>query len=151
MKPSLSELMGGAAMTLATGVLPHLETAAPYIRGNVATVMMMLSLAAQEAETAAARLVRANTARAALLQRALTDAPVPDDLAAAMRATLAAPTAGLGLTELGDRLGQLNKAMISLHAWTETAAWPGAAALEAAIWDELRAGAEAAAVQLPPM
>lgn len=152
MKPSLADLLGGGAFTLASGVLPQLETAPPYVRGNVATVMMLLTLAAQEAETAPQALMRANAVRAGLLDRALADGPVPDDLAARLRAARAAhPAASFTLSDLSATHAALNAGVIALQIWTESADWPGAAALEAAILAELRQGAFERRLDLPPM
>ncbi len=152
MKPSLSDILGGGAFTLASGVLPQLETAPPYVRGNVATVVMLLTLAAQEAETAVAAVARANLARFHLLTSALADAPLPDDLAAHLRDVLnAPPLASYKLSDLSAVLARLNAALIHLQIWAEGAIWPGAAALEAAILAELALSARERRLDLPPM
>ncbi len=152
MKPSLSDILGGGAFTLASGVLPQLETAPPYVRGNVATVVMLLTLAAQEAETAVAAVARANLARFNLLASALTDAPLPDDLAAHLRDVLnAPPLVSYKLSDLSAVLARLNAALIHLHIWAEGATWPGAAALEVAILAELALSARERRLDLPPM
>jgi hypothetical protein len=152
MKPSLSEILGGGAFTLASGVLPQLETAPPYVRGNVAAVMMLLTLAAQESETAAPALARANLARFALLTAALADAPLPDDLARHVRETLnASPLAAIRLSDLSAVHARLNGVLIQLHIWAEGADWSGAAALETAILAELAQSAREQRLDLPPM
>lgn len=152
MKPSLADLLGGGAFTLASGVLPQLETAPPYVRGHVATIMMILTLAAQEAESAADALARANAARASLLDEALSHAPIPDDLAVRLRTARAAhPAATLKLADLSAAFGALNAGLIELQIWLESATWPGAAALEGAILAELARGARERRLDLPPM
>jgi hypothetical protein len=152
MKPSLSDLLGGGAFTLASGVLPQLETAPPYVRGHVATVMMLLTLAAQESETGADTLRRAVAARMLILQGALAHAPLPDDLTQVLQAAVRGSAGeSVKLSDLSAAHAAVNAGLIALHIWAEDADWPGAATLEAAILAELSRSAAERRLDLPPM
>lgn len=151
MKPSLTDLLGGSSAALAANVLPGLETAPPYLRGHVASAMLMLALAAQEAEVAADAMARAIAARRAILADARAQAPLPAEVAAAIDAALAEGAASLKLSDLAAAQARLNRALIAVHAWVEGADWADAAAFEARIWAELKTDALARKVELPPM
>ncbi|MBU6373340.1 MAG: hypothetical protein KJS97_11505 [Alphaproteobacteria bacterium] len=149
MKPSLSELLGGGAMTMATGVLPLLE-AHPYGRGNATIVMMLLMLAAEEAEKQADVLAAENARLRGVFARA-ADAPLPEDLGAAVRAAAAGRDDSLRVSALQAENARLRGVLVALHTATEATDAPWGVALDAEIWSLLRDGAAARLVQLPPM
>lgn len=149
MKPSLSELLGGGAMTVATGVLPLLE-AHPYGRGHATIVMMLLMMAAQESEKQADVLATENTRLRALFARA-AEAPLAVDLAAAVRAVAAGRDESLRVSVLQAENARLRGVLTTLHAAVEASGEAWAVALDAEIWALLRDGAAARLVQLPPM
>lgn len=149
MKPSLSELLGGGAMTVATGVLPLLESH-PYGRGNATIVMMLLMMAAQEAEKQADVLASENARLRALFARA-AQAPLPADLAATLQAASGGREDSLRVSALQAENARLRAVLVALHTATDASAEPWAVTLDAEIWTLLRDGAAARLVQLPPM
>jgi hypothetical protein len=150
MKPSVSELLAGGAMTLATGVVPLLE-ANPYGKGHATIVMMLALLAAQEVEKAADVLHTENARLRTLFSRA-AQAPVAQELAVTLRAAgEAAAGASLRVSALQTENAALRALLIRLHAAVEENAEVWAAELDGEIWALLRDGARARLVELPPM
>jgi hypothetical protein len=150
MKPSVSELLAGGAMTLATGVVPLLE-ANPYGKGHATIVMMLALLAAQEVDKAADVLHTENARLRGLFARAALT-PVERDLADALRAAGEAPaSASLRVSALQIENAGLRALLIRLHAAVEADAETWAAEIDAEIWKLLRDGARARLVDLPPM
>jgi len=149
MKPSLSELLGGGAATIASGVLPLLE-ANPYGRGHATIVMMLMILAAQEAESAADVLHSENAALRALFVRA-SATPLAPALAADLAAAGAAVEGSLRISALQAENARLNAVLVRLHAAVEEIADAWAVSLDAEIWALLKRRAAARLVHLPPM
>lgn len=150
MKPSLSELLGGGAMTLATGVAPLLEDN-PYGRGNATVAMMLMILAAQENEKAADALHTENQALRALFVEASGCAWLDADLRARLSALATSVEASLRISALQATNAPLRAGLIALHEAVEASAEAEAAAFDARIWRLLCESAAARLVHLPPM
>ncbi|MFN3521753.1 MAG: hypothetical protein ACK4YQ_05860 [Phenylobacterium sp.] len=139
MTPKIPDVLHELAALVARNAMPDVD---PADRASALGLSsMLLSIAAQEWDRAAARLVEEN---------------------AMIRALLAEAPGALGEGELGERLWDLSAsqeqdlricaleasnavlraALIELHAALEAAPGEAARRLEAAIWEELRASTE---------
>ncbi len=136
MRPDTPKVLMGIAGTLATQVLPEIQT--PIAMQSVTLSAAMLSMVAQEFDRAASRLVEENRAVRALLKDAR---PVIAD--ASLHGRIDAETSDLtehdfhvgALQAVNDRLREL---LIDVHACIESTPGPDAANLNERIWDELK-------------
>jgi hypothetical protein len=147
MKPDVPVALQKLAGALLVEVAPAVGV--DYLQRNTGITAIMLQLASEEWERAAARRVEENGAVRTLFREA---APVVAD--AALRARLEAAGAG---TDADFRISALEAANASLralltelHAHVESLASPEARRIDDAIWAELRRSTERRAISLSP-
>ena len=147
MKPDVPLALQKLAGSLLTEIAPAVGV--DYLQRNTAVSAIMLQLASEEWERAAARRVEENVALRALFREAAGVAAE-----AALRARLAAAAAGgdadLRISALDAANASLRALLIELHAEVETLDGPAARRLEDAIWVELRRSTERRALSLAP-
>jgi hypothetical protein len=146
-KPDVPVVLQKLSMTLLTQVAPAVGV--DYLQRNTFIMAMMLGMATEEWDRAAARRVEENAALRALFRDAL-----PDVADAALRARLDEASRGAD-TDL--RLGALDAAnqllrglLLELHAAVDGIDTPGARRIDAAIWTELRRSTERRTFALAP-
>jgi hypothetical protein len=123
--------------------------AVDYLQRGAGIAAMMLQMAAEEFERAAARRVEENAALRALFRDAA--AAVADAaLGARLRAAAEGTDADLRVSALERANQALRGLLVELHAHLETLGSPEARRLEAAIWAELRRSTERRAMPLAP-
>lgn len=131
MRPAVAPVAAFLATRMSQEIAPKLEG---FSAGNAGMIGAMLQMMSEEWDRAASRLVQENAAVRALLQRAGTvlgdasfgTAAVGDDL-------------DLRISSLDAANDRLRRALTAVHARVEDHDGADARALEAAIWDELRA------------
>jgi hypothetical protein len=140
---ALQKLAGSLLVEIAPAV------GVDYLQRNTGISAIMLQLASEEWERAAARRVEENEALRAIFRDA---AAVASD--AALCARLAAAAAGtdadLRISALEAANASLRALLIELHAHVETLDAPDARRLEDALWAELRRSTERRALSLAP-
>jgi hypothetical protein len=146
-KPDVPVVLQKLSMTLLAQIAPAVGV--DYLQRNTFIAAMMLGMATEEWDRAAARRVEENAALRALFRDASTE--LTD---AALRARLEEASRGAD-TDL--RLGALDAAnqllrglLIELHVAVEALDTPGARRLDAAIWTELRRSTERRTFALAP-
>ncbi|MCC7366470.1 MAG: hypothetical protein IT303_19085 [Dehalococcoidia bacterium] len=141
MRPPIPHTLQVVAGTLATQVLPEART--PFGQQAVGLAAQLCVLISQEFDRAVARLVEENGAVVALFARA-TDVVPAGELRDRLAAAAATPVPGpdLRVSALQVVNDDLRRMLIDLHAAVEQLATPEARALDAAIWDELRASTQ---------
>lgn len=139
MTPKVSEVLAELAGLIARNALPDVD---PADRASALGLSaLLLGVAAQEWDRAAARLVEENTAVRALL----SDAPAAlgeGELAERLWALSAGRDEDLRISALEEANATLRAALIELHVAVEGRGQPVARALDAAIWAELVASTE---------
>jgi len=131
MRPPVAPVAASLATRMGQEIAPKLEG---FSAGNAGMIGAMLQMISEEWDRAASRLVEENAAVRALLHRA---ADVLGD--ASLRAAAAGDDADLRISRLDAGNDALRRTLTDVHARVEAQAGPDARALEAAIWDELRA------------
>jgi hypothetical protein len=146
-KPDVPVALGKLAGSLLVEVVP--AVGADYLQRNTGVTAILLQLATEEWDRAAARRVEENRALRALLREG---AAVAAD--ASLRGRLAeAATASdddLRISALDAANARLRALLIELHAHVESLDAPAARRLEDAIWDELRRSTERRTLSLAP-
>ena len=137
MKPEPPAMLGQLAAWLSMDLAP---TAQPYQQAALGLAAALLGMTVEEADRAVARRVEENAAIRALLGRGA------DLVEARLLARLQALADGVDDSLLVSALEASNAALraglIDLHAAVEALDGEAARALEAGIWDELRASTE---------
>jgi hypothetical protein len=146
-KPDVPLALQKLAASLLGEVAPAVGV--DYLQRNTGISAIMLQLASEEWERAAARRVEENGALRAIFRDA---AAVATD--AGLRGRLAAAAAGadadLRISSLEAANASLRALLIELHAHVEALDAPEARRLEDAIWSELRRSTERRALSLAP-
>lgn len=147
MKPDVPVALQKLAGTLLLEVAPAVGV--DYLQRNTGIAAIMLQLASEEWERAAARRVEENQALRALFREA-----APAVGAGALRERLEEAARGadadLRISALDAANASLRALLIELHARVEELATPEARRLDDAIWAELRRSTERRAVSLAP-
>ena len=153
MRPNGEELLRGIQNTLATYVLPEIQS--PHARFELVLVTALLGVAAGEWDGAAQRLVDDNAALRELAGRgaaALVTAPELAEtgalLADELRALAGETDSSLRLSDLSAANGRLRAALARLGALIEGSDAPALRELRAAVIDHLRAEAQGRALSL---
>ncbi|WP_439816800.1 hypothetical protein [Zavarzinia sp. CC-PAN008] len=138
-RPDVTTFLAHVSADLAGRIAPIVEPR--YLKGALGGVAGMISVVADEWDRAADRLARENAAIRDLFRQAL---PVlgGDPLAGTLAALAEGREPDIRVSTLAAANGDLRRALIDLHAWTEDQQGPAAKALEAAIWRELAASVE---------
>jgi hypothetical protein len=131
MKPPAAPVAAFLATRMSQEIAPKLEG---FSAGNAGMIGAMLQMMSEEWDRAASRLVEENAAMRVILRRA---AAVLGD--ASLNAAAAGDDADLRISSLDAANDALRRTLTDAHARVEEAAGSDARALEAAIWDELRA------------
>lgn len=127
MKPSVSAAVANLAAMLRDDIAPNLTG---FRAGNAGMAAAMFDMVAEEWDRAAARLVAENAAFRALLVRGGERGDLGDD-------------SDLRVSALEACNEMLRTRLTDLHADVETRSDAESQALDAAIWDALRASVEA--------
>lgn len=139
MTPTVPEVLAELAGLIARNAMPDVD---PADRASALGLSaLLLGVAAQDWDRAAARLVEENAAVRALL----SDAPAAlgeGELAERLWSLSAGRDEDLRVSALEAANAVLRAALIELHAAVEGRDQPAARALEAAIWAELAASTE---------
>jgi hypothetical protein len=135
MRPDMPRTLNGVAENLMTVVLPELQT--PHGRQVVSLAARLASMAAQEFDRAAARLVEENAGLIQVLRdlRPLTEGELLRDLDRAIAAPL---NKDLRVSALQQENDVLRALLIRLHERVEALPPEQGAKANEAIWDELR-------------
>lgn len=147
MKPDVPVVLQKLSMTLMAQVAPAVGV--DYLQRNTGLAAIMLGMAAEEWDRAAARRVEENAALRALFADAaaeVDDAGLRAQLDEASRET----DGDLRLSALDAANQRLRALLIHLHAHLETLETPGARRLEDAVWSELRRSTERRALAMAP-
>ena len=147
MKPDVPVALQKLSMTLLTEIAPAVGV--DYLQRNSALAAIMLQMAAEEFDRAAARLVEENTALRTLFGNAS-----PGVTDAALRERLERASSGsdpdLRISALDRANRDLRALVIELHAHVEERSDAVSKRIEAAIWVELRRSTERRAFPLAP-
>ncbi len=136
MKPDAPRVFYGIIASTMRDIAPEMRT--PFGQQSVGLLSMLLALAAQDYDGAAARLVEENSAVTELLARARTVAADPD-LHQRIDAALDEPPAhDLRVSALQKENDRLRSLLIDVHAEVEAMPGEAARAMNEAIWDEIR-------------
>jgi len=119
-----------------------------YVQRGAGISAMMLQMAAEEWDRAAARRVEENAALRALFREAAALAGAA--LGARLREAAAGEDRDLRVSALEASNQALRALLVELHAHVETLDSPEARRLEEAIWTELRRSTERRALPLAP-
>jgi hypothetical protein len=122
MRPNAEEVLRGVQGSLLTYVLPEVQT--EYARTQVMLTYALLGIVAQQADSAAQRLVDDNAALRALAERgagALDGDPAHVDLSEALGSLARGSDASVRISELSVANGQLRAAIAQLAAATADA------------------------------
>lgn len=132
MKPAIPDVLANLAGNLRDDIAPQLTG---FRAGNAGMMAAMLDMVTEEWDHAAARLVAENAALRSVLARGATFLSGPAEDAAA-------GDADLRISALERENERLRARLIELQTAVETDGSAEAAALDAAIWDVLRASVE---------
>jgi hypothetical protein len=147
MKPDVDHTLQLIAASLMSEVAPKISD--DYTQRNSMLTAMLLQIAAEEWDRAAARRVEENGALRRLFAEA---APEIEDRE--LRARLAAASEeaeeSVRISDLNRSSDRLRGLLIELHAHLEQIDSETARRTEAAIWEELRASTERRAVSVAP-
>ena len=147
MKPDVPVALQKLSLSLLLEIGPAITV--DYLQRGAGVAAMMLQMAAEEFDRAAARRAEENAALRALFRDAA--AAVGDAaLGARLRAAAEGTDADLRVTALERANQALRGLLVELHARLETLSSPEARRLEAAIWAELRRSTERRALPLAP-
>jgi hypothetical protein len=146
-KPDVPVVLQKLSMALLAQVAPAVGV--DYLQRNTGIAAIMLGMAAEEWDRAAARRVEENAALRALFRDAL-----PEVGDAGLRQRLEEAAAGgdpdLRLSALDAANRLLRGLLVELHAYVDALEAPGARRVEAAIWSELRRSTERRSFALAP-
>jgi hypothetical protein len=146
-KPDVPVALQKLSLSLLAEIAPAIAT--EYPQRSAAVAALMLQVAAEEWDRAAARRAEENAALRALFREGLAAVSDPG-----LRAHLAAAADGrdddLRLSALDAANRELRGLLIALHAHIETREGEAARRVETAIWAELRRSTERRAVPLAP-
>ena len=131
MRPAVAPVAAFLATRMSQEIAPKLEG---FSAGNAGMIGAMLQMMSEEWDRAASRLVEENAAVRALLQRA---GKVLGD--ATFGTAAVGDDADLRISSLDAANDRLRRVLSVAHARVEERDGPDARALEAAIWEELRA------------
>jgi hypothetical protein len=146
-KPDVPVALQKLSMTLLVEIAP--QVGVEYLQRNSALAAIMLQMAAEEFERAAARLVEENGAMRALFGNAapgVTDGALRERLEAAARGT--DPDLRISALERANR--DLRALLIELHSHVEERSDSVSKRIDAAIWAELKRSTERRAFPLSP-
>ncbi len=147
MKPNVDFTLQTIAASLLTEIAPKISD--DYVMRNSALTAILLQIAAEEWDRAAARRVEENGALRRLFAEA---APEVEDRE--LRARLEAASGGeeesLRIADLDRSNDALRSLLIELHAHLEEVETENARRIESAIWRELRTSTERRAVSVAP-
>ncbi len=137
MNPGVPRVLDGVATTLLRSLLPEITTV--FGRASAMTSVGLLRMAAYEFDRAAARYVEENDHLRAILHDAATTLE-DAELRQRCDSTVATiPARDYRVTTLAAENDALKAVLIDLHAFVETRDDETSVALDARIWDELRA------------
>lgn len=131
MRPAVAPVAAFLATRMSQEIAPKLEG---FSAGNAGMIGAMLQMMSEEWDRAASRLVAENAAVRALLQRA---GEVLGD--ASFGTAAVGDDSDLRISSLDADNDRLRRVLTEAHARAEERDGADARALEAAIWDELRA------------
>lgn len=131
MRPAVAPVAAFLATRMSQEIAPKLEG---FSAGNAGMIGAMLQMMSEEWDRAASRLVAENAAVRALLQRA---GEVLGD--ASFGTAAVGDDSDLRISSLDAANDRLRRVLTEAHARAEERDGADARALEAAIWDELRA------------
>ncbi len=147
MKPDVDSTLQLIAASLMTEMAPKISD--DYTQRNSMLTAMLLQMAAEEWDRAAARRVEENRALRRLFAEAAAET---HDLG--LRARLEAASreeeGGFRISELNRSNDGLRRLLIELHSHVEEIDGEAARRIEAAIWKELRISTERRAVSVAP-
>jgi hypothetical protein len=146
-KPDVPVALQKLSMTFLTEIAPAVGV--DYLQRNTAIAAIMLQMAADEFDRAAARLVEENGALRTLFGNAspgVTDVAIRERLEQASRGT----DPDLRITALASTNRDLRALLIALHAHVEERDDSVAKRIDQAIWGELRRSTERRAFPLAP-
>jgi len=147
MKPDVDVTLQLIAASLMTEVAPKISD--DYIQRNSMLTAMLLQIAAEEWDRAAARRVEENDAMRRLFAEAAPE--IEDrDLRARLEAASGEEEESLRISDLNRSNDRLRTLLIELHAHLEEIDSDTARRIEAAIWQELRVSTERRALSLAP-
>ena len=136
MKPDAPRVFYGIIASTMRDIAPEMRT--PFGQQSVGLLSMLLGLAAQDYDGAAARLAEENAALGELLAKARTVA-TGGDLHQRIDTALAEPTGrDLRVSALQKENDRLRALLIDVHAAVEAMPGEAARAMNEAIWDEIR-------------
>jgi hypothetical protein len=131
MKPPVAPVAAFLATRMSQEIAPKLEG---FSAGNAGMIGAMLQMMSEEWDRAASRLVEENAAIRVILRRAA--AILGDE---SLNVAAAGDDADLHISRLDAANDALRRTLTDTHARVEESSGSEARALEAAIWDELRA------------
>lgn len=147
MKPDVDFTLQTIAASLMTEVAPKISD--DYVMRNTALTAMLLQIAAEEWDRAAARRVEENGALRQLFAEVAPE--IEDrDLRARLEAASGEEEESLRISDLNRSNDGLRTLLIELHAHVEGIDTETARRIEAAIWEELRVSTERRAVSVAP-
>lgn len=149
MKPSIPQMMIGAATALTREILPNVRGDG-YAIASAGTVGTMMMLMAQETDRMVDTLVVELDAIQALFAEAAS-APLPADLRARLGEAAALKRRSLKMSALEEDAVLLKGLLIELHATVENEKFDWAEALEAKIWEILNLSAQCRLVYMPTL
>jgi FKBP-type peptidyl-prolyl cis-trans isomerase (trigger factor) len=147
MKPDVELTLQLIAASLMTEVAPKISD--DYTQRNSMLTAMLLQIAAEEWDRAAARRVEENGVLRRLFAEAATE--VEDrELRARLEAASGEEEESVRISDLNRSNDRLRTLLIELHAHLEEIDTEAARRIEAAIWEELRVSTERRAVSVAP-
>ncbi len=149
MKPSLPQMMMGAATALTREILPNVR-GDTYAIASAGTIGTMMILMAQETDRMVDTLVVELDAIQALFEEA-AKAPLAGDLRKRLAAAAKRPRRSLKMSSLEEDALVLKALLIELHAAVEAESFDWAEALEAKIWEILNLSAQCRLVYMPTL
>jgi len=147
MKPDVEVTLQLIAASLLMEIAPKISD--DYTQRNSALTAMLLQIAAEEWDRAAARRVEENRAMRQLFAEAAPEIDDPD-LRARLEAASGEEDESLRISDLNRGNDRLRTLLIELHAHLEEIDSDTARRIEAAIWQELRISTERQAVSVAP-
>lgn len=149
MKPSLSQMMVGAATFLTREVIPNVKGDS-YAIASTGTIGMMMMLMAQENDRMADTLVVEIDALQALFAEA-SKAPLKTEMKKRLAEAAQRPRASLKISALQEDAAALKALLIELHVTVEAEKFDWAEELEKRIWEILNLSAQCRLVYMPTL
>ena len=147
MKPDVDLTLQLIAASLMTEVAPKISD--DYTQRNSMLTAMLLQIAAEEWDRAAARRVEENGVLRRLFMEAAAEVEDPE-LRARLEAASGEEEESVRISDLNRSNDRLRTLLIELHAHLEEIDTEAARRIEAAIWEELRGSTERRAVSVAP-